>query len=54
MAQKERKARYTIANIVTADLELVHLSDEVRKTGVTHEDIYRIGLEALKNNPELV
>lgn len=47
MSQKERKPRYTIANIVTADEKMCVKSDEVRQMGFTHEDIYRAGLEQL-------
>lgn len=50
---KVRKPRYTVANIVTSDPSLCVMSDEIRKLGYSHEEIYRAGLQAIneqKNN----
>lgn len=47
---KERKPRYTLCNCVTDDIQLVHLSDEVRQKGFSHTDIYVAGLKALSQS----
>jgi len=39
------KARYAIATISTADLELIKRADAVKAKGIKHTDIYRRGLE---------
>ena len=40
-------ARYSIATITTKDINLKHLRDKVKQTGVTDEEVYRKGLEAI-------
>ncbi len=47
---KERKPRYTLCNCVTDNIELVHLSDEIRQKGYSHTDIYVAGLETLRKD----
>ena len=44
---KERKPRYTICNIITDDIQLLKQSDEIRKFGITHLEIYKRGMEVI-------
>lgn len=40
------KARYIITTVTTTDIDLVDKIDKIRKnTKLTHEDIYRRGIE---------
>lgn len=39
--------RYTICNIITKDVTLIEKSAMIRLSGVTHEEIYRRGLEVI-------
>jgi hypothetical protein len=49
MTAKALKTRYQLCNILTTDEKLIHKSAEVReKFNVTHEEIYRRGLEIIE------
>lgn len=47
---KQQIARYTITTITTKDIELFKRSNEVRLSGVTHEAIYRRGIEEIEKD----
>lgn len=44
-----KEPRYTLCTIVTKDVNLVVDCDDIRKTGMTYEDIIRAGVNAIKS-----
>ena len=44
-----RKSRWSVCTITTTDENLIFRADEIRKNGITHEQIYVKGLEVYEN-----
>ncbi len=47
---KQAIARYSIATITTKDINLKHLRDKIKQSGITDEEIYRRGLESISQD----
>lgn len=54
MENNERKARWTLAQVVTSDPQIVQLHDEVIAMGHKPKAIYIAGLKYFKNISENV
>ena len=48
-----KDARYVLCSITTKDVELLRRSNEVRLSGVTHERIYKRGIEEYEKELDL-